>query len=258
MAEHESAVRIATDGAAMRVRMARPEAGNTLTEDLVAGIHGALDAAEADTSLRVVVLEGENGVFCTGMDFEHLLAGGGEGGEDRQGAGQFAELLQRFAATRRIVVSAVDGKVVAGGLGLVAASDLVYVTERATFSLSEALWGLLPSVVAPYLIRRVGFQLAYDMTLTARTVTAEEAARARLADGLVGDLDAHLRVQVKRLARLDPATVLDLKSYYRKLWMISELTERASLEELQRLLGTARVRRNVEAYARYGRLPWES
>jgi polyketide biosynthesis enoyl-CoA hydratase PksH len=241
------------DGASLRLRLALPETGNTLTAELVGGLHAALDRAEGDPACRVVVLEGMNGVFCTGMDFERLLAGAAG-----DGAGRFADLLRRFATGPRVVVSAVDGKVMAGGLGLLAASDLVYVTERSTFALSEALWGLLPSVVAPYLIRRVGFRLVHEMTLTARTVTAAEASRAGLADALVADLTAHLDLQVRRLRRLDPATVVDLKAYYHKLWPISEETERAALDELNRLLGSERVRRNVETYVRYGRMPWES
>jgi polyketide biosynthesis enoyl-CoA hydratase PksH len=260
MTDAEQPVRVARDGVATRVRLTRPQAGNTLTPELVRALHGALDAAEAEPSCRVVVLEGADGVFCTGLDFERLLAGDAAGGDDAVGeeTARFAELLRRLAYGPCVVVSAVDGRVVAGGVGLVAASDLVYVTGRATFALTEALWGLLPCVVAPYLIRRVGFRMAYEMTLTARTVTAAEAAAAGLADAQVDDLDAHLDLQVKRLARLDRSTVVDLKRYYGQLGAVAPESDRAALVELRRLLGSPRVRRNLEAWTRYGRLPWES
>ncbi|NUR28322.1 MAG: enoyl-CoA hydratase, partial [Catenulispora sp.] len=117
------------------------------------------------------------------------LAGSGAGGADgvldedaRRTGGAFFDLLTRFTQAPVIVAAAVDGRVAGGGVGLVAACDFVVATEASTFGLPEALWGLLPCCVLPFLIRRVGFQRAHAMALTTRPVAGAEAAAWGLVD----------------------------------------------------------------------------
>src|SRR5204863_9100504 len=111
---------------------------------------------------------------------------------DRGGAAFFG-LLRRFTTVGRVIVSIVDGRVTGGGVGLVAASDLVYATERSSFGLPEALWGLLPCCVLPFLIRRVGYQPAYAMALSTQPVSAQEALRSHLVDAVADDPTALVR-----------------------------------------------------------------
>ncbi len=94
----------------------------------------------------------------------------------------YIKLLHRFVTFPRIIISCVEGAVIAGGMGLVASSDLVVATSQSQFSLSEAIWGLLPVCVTPYLIRRVGFQAAYRLGFTTETIDAKEAYRLQLID----------------------------------------------------------------------------
>ena len=89
----------------------------------------------------------------------------------------YMDTLRRITLFSKVVISCVDGQVLAGGVGLVACSDLVIATSKAEFGLSEALWGLLPAMVLPYLIRKVGVQKAYFMTLTTIRISVEEAKR---------------------------------------------------------------------------------
>lgn len=122
------------------VTLHRPEAQNSIDDTLLAELLQALDAAEADPECRLVILTGENGVFCTGMDFAAVAReAAGHGGEAMRSA-RYMDVLRRLATIPRAVIARVDGRVTAGGVGLVAASDLVVATERSQFGLSEALW----------------------------------------------------------------------------------------------------------------------
>nr|WP_284698318.1 enoyl-CoA hydratase-related protein [Coxiella burnetii] len=126
-------------------------------------------------SASQTILQGQIGVFCTGMDFTNL-----QPPKSRQSSDN--TLLHRFVTFSRIIISCVEGAVIAGGMGLVASSDLVVATSQSQFSLSEAIWGLLPVCVTPYLIRRVGFQAAYRLGFTTETIDAKEAYRLQLID----------------------------------------------------------------------------
>jgi polyketide biosynthesis enoyl-CoA hydratase PksH len=93
----------------------------------------------------------------------------------------------------------------------------------------------------PYLIRRVGFQPAYFMTLTTQTLSAKDAHSFRLVDELSDDIEAAERKYLLRLTRLDEKTILDLKSYFRKLWIVDDTMEQTAIAELVRLLKEPRI-----------------
>ncbi|GAA2267778.1 hypothetical protein GCM10010430_61210 [Kitasatospora cystarginea] len=241
---------MAAERALLTITLNRPAERNSITADLLAELGAALDLAEHSPQCRMVVLRAEGDTFCSGMDLAGVAAADGTPAEqaERGGAEYFA-LLRRLTTIGRIVVSEVDGEVVGGGVGLVAASDLVHATARSRFSLPEALWGLLPCSVLPFLIRRVGFQQAYAMALSTLPVDAERAERCRLVDELADDPGPARRRLLFRASKLDPATVADLKSYLRRLWILDEGTERSAVDEFVRLMGSDQVRRRIAGFA---------
>lgn len=233
----------------LRVVLRRSSIDGALLSDL----QDALDVAERSRECRVILLQGEGGVFCTGMDLDEAAR---QPLDEHTGAA-FMGLLKRFTSIPRAVVSCVDGRAMGGGVGLVAASDFVFATERSQFVLPEALWGLLPCCVLPFLIRRTGFQTAYTMTLSTQPVGAREAERFHLVDQVTDKPEPVLRRLLFRLARLDPVTIADLKRYCGQLWTLSEETEALALDEFSRLLASPLVRRRIGAYATGRTLPWE-
>jgi polyketide biosynthesis enoyl-CoA hydratase PksH len=239
------------------IRFHRPEAKNSINRLLLAELNLALDEAERDPQCRVVVLEGDSGLFCTGLDFSDAVTSAASSGEDIRD-GEYMRTLRRFSLTSRIVIAKVDGQVVAGGLGFVAASDLAVATPRSVFSLPEALWGLLPANVLPYLIRRVGFQKAYMMSLTTQKISAAEAEAMSLIDKVADDPDDFIRRSLLRFVRLDEETVVELKAYFRRMWIITEEMEGAAVKELARLLGKPKVRENLANFVEQSQFPWEN
>lgn len=242
----------------LKVTLNRPARRNSLNSRLITELNQVLTQAEADPQCRVVVLEGQQGVFCTGMDFEEVVAGDGDGAGSRQLTQQYMATLRRLSLSPKVIVTKVEGQVLAGGVGLVAASDIAVATPSSQFGLSEALWGLLPSMVLPYLIRRVGFQKAYFMTMTTLSLTAAEAQDCCLVDMVSEEPEGAITRLSSRLVRLDEETVVDMKRYFRKLWMITDETEQMAAAETARLVSSQRVRTNLENYVKYWQFPWET
>jgi polyketide biosynthesis enoyl-CoA hydratase PksH len=233
----------------------RPDNQNAINGLLLEEMHCALDLLESDSGCRLVVLEGQPGVFCTGMDFSEVAADDADAA-DAEKAQVFMKLLRRMSLCSKIIIAKVDGKVTAGGVGLVAASDFALATPRSQFSLSEALWGLLPACVVPYLIRRIGFQPAYWMTLSTLNFSAAEAAGFRLVDEVSENPDEAIRRLLLRLGRLDERTICDLKSYFRKMWIVNEEMEQVAVKEITRLVTEPRVRDNIREFVEHQRFPW--
>jgi polyketide biosynthesis enoyl-CoA hydratase PksH len=124
--------------------------------------------------------------------------------------------------------------------------------------LPEALWGLLPCCVAPYLIRRIGFQNAYRMALTTLPILAARAREIGLVDEMAESLDPIVRQLSMRLGRLQSTAIGELKRYFRKLWLITEQIEDLAVTEITRLTSSPDVQANIRNFVNGARFPWDS
>jgi polyketide biosynthesis enoyl-CoA hydratase PksH len=233
---------------------------NSISDELLFELNELMNKLEKNDACKSIVLEGQEGFFCTGMDFEEAVKNSHElktADEKQKASSLYMDTLKRFSLCEKVIISKVDGQVMAGGIGVVAASDLVIATPRSTFTLSEALWGLLPACVTPFLIRRVGFQHAYRMTLTTMSVAAQEAFRFGLVDEITENPDDSLRKMSLRLKRVKPATIGKMKRYFRDMWILHENMENRAVSELSGLLGDAAVQANLNRFVSSGRFPWE-
>ena len=247
-AENESILTVTID---------RVEHSNSLNNVLINELLEVIQ--DADEFIKVIIVQGQNGIFCTGMDFklfsnEHHVTQ--ENAYDF--SSNYMELLMTFATANKIIVAKCDGKVMAGGTGLVAAADLAYASPRTTFSLSEALWGLLPANVMPFLMRRVGFQTAYRMTITTDTLHAEAARQCHLVDDVLEDIDEQLLMKLTRVLRLAPETILDLKDYFNSINPITEEMRQLAIDTLATLILNPRVQNNINNYVQHGTFPWSN
>lgn len=238
-----------------RLTIHRPEANNSLNATLVKEMLQVLSQLEQNPTVKVLMIEGNDDFFCTGLDFNTV-----EPGIDpkafRSDANAYYELLQRFTLCSCMVVSLVKGKVNAGGIGLIAASDLVIAGEQAAFSLSEALFGLLPACVMPFLIRRVGFQKAKWMTLTTQTLPASKALEIGLVDEVSANPKDALRRNLLRLTRLETETIGQLKTYMDHLWILDEQTRDLAVNQLTELMSSPKIQSNIHDFVHKGTFPW--
>jgi polyketide biosynthesis enoyl-CoA hydratase PksH len=235
--------------------MNRPEHRNSLNRELISELTVALRECSTDADSRMIVFAGKGQFFCTGMDFQELANPGSDSNDTI--THEYMNLLREISLLPKIVVSRVDGEVMAGGVGIVAASDLVIASPKSQFSLSEALWGLLPACVTPYLIRRVGFQTAFRMTLTTMPINAEEAKRVNLVDELTDNPDDAVRKLYLRVSRLEGTTIANIKNYFRRMWIISQDMEDAAVKETSRLMQDPQVLGNIRTFLDHKKFPWD-
>ena len=146
------------------IQIDRPEANNTINERLIEEFSKVLSMCEE--SAKIVVLEGLPEVFCFGADFKEIQESlENQNGSSEQNPEPLYNVWLQLASGPYVTIAHVRGKTNAGGIGFVAACDIVLCEEKAVFSLSELLFGLMPAMVLPFLIRRMGYSKANYLTL---------------------------------------------------------------------------------------------
>ncbi len=175
---------------------------------------GALDPEALACNLHVlranptrpIVLVGEPRCFCRGLDLERAVKG------EEVGAELFARLLAELDRRPGPVVARVDGEALGGGCGLAAVADVVIAAPTASFGLPEALLGLLPATILPYVVRRVGVAAARRLALTGESVDAEEARRLGLVDIVSATPEKAVASTLARLERMDPRSIAAIRA----------------------------------------------
>jgi methylglutaconyl-CoA hydratase len=192
----------------------RPEVRNALNEEVTTALGDALDAMEKDAAVRVIVLAGRGQAFCAGGDLGRMeKAAKFDKAKARKDAGRFAKLLYRIHTFPRPVIARVHGAAFAGGMGLVAASDLIVACDEAEFCLPETRIGLVPAMISPYLVRAMGEQQARRYMLTGERLPARDALRLGFVHECVPmeALDECVGALAARLAQAGPQALAATK-----------------------------------------------
>ena len=157
LVHHEVADGVAT------ITLDSPHNRNALSRQLVTQLFDALDRAEQDPEVRVVLIRSADRVFCSGADLSEAAEGGME-----EGAQALVALQRRILSHRPPVVTRLAGPVRAGGLGIVAASDIVLCSDDVTFAFTEVRLALTPAVISLTVLPRLTSRGAADSFLTGR------------------------------------------------------------------------------------------
>jgi methylglutaconyl-CoA hydratase len=196
-----AAVELEHRGPAAWMWLNRPEVRNALDSDIQELLEKNLETLETRTSVRVLVLAGRGPAFCAGGDLSRMeKAAKLTKAKSKAEAGRFAKLLYRMHTYPKPLIARVHGPAYAGGMGLVAACDLVVAAEEAEFCLPEVRIGLVPAMISPYLVRAMGEQQARRYMLTGEKLGAAEAQRIGFAHECVAA--AELDARVARLCHL--------------------------------------------------------
>jgi methylglutaconyl-CoA hydratase len=202
----------AREGGVLTLTLNRPDKRNALSSALVEALHGALDSADLDAEVRVVVLTGAGKDFCAGADLEELLASADASAEATEASAfRLGSLFTRMRSLPKPVIAVVRGRALAGGAGLMTACDIVIASEGAQVGYPEVLRGFVPAMVMTTLRRQVGEKAALDLALTGRLLGAEEACRTGLVSRVVPE--EALEKEGRDLARVvagAPASALAL------------------------------------------------
>ena len=202
------------------VTLNRPDLRNAFNEQAIAELARVFDELGRNDAVRAIVLAANGPSFCAGADLNWMKKMAGYSHDENEAdAMRLAEMLRTIYLCPKPVVARVQGDCYAGGMGLVAACDIVVASETAGFCLSEVKLGLIPATISPYVIKAMGEQAARRYFITAERFDAAEAQRIGVAHAVVAPeaLDATVAGIVKALVNNSPHAVRQAKTLVREI-----------------------------------------
>ncbi|MEI9992898.1 MAG: enoyl-CoA hydratase [Rhizomicrobium sp.] len=235
----------AQDGAVLRLTLNRGAARNALSQGLMTALQDALDAAAADTSVRVVVIAADGPAFSAGHDLKEMTARRADADKGKAYfAALFAQcsrLMQSIVRHPKPVIAQVQGIATAAGCQLVASCDLAVASATAQFATPGVNIGLFCSTPMVALSRNVARKQAMEMLLTGETIDAEEARRIGLINRIVApEALAEETAKLAALIATKPHGTLKIgkEAFYRQVEMgLSEAYDYASQVMTLNMLG---------------------
>jgi methylglutaconyl-CoA hydratase len=208
-----SALRIEREGSVLRVTLARPERRNAFDAELIR----ALTEAFADVGdARVVVLAGDGESFCAGADIEWQRSAIDLSYEENvEDALRLHAMLEAIDSCPAPVVARIQGYCLGGGCGLAASVDVALAADDATFGFSEVKLGIVPAVISPFVLSRIGEGAARRYFLTGERFDAATALHIGLVHEVAADLDEAVERVVGELLGSGPEAIRAAKALIR-------------------------------------------
>ncbi len=236
-----------------QITMSRPEVFNAFDEAMIAELDAAFAALIDDPTVRVIVLAGEGKHFSAGADLQWMLRASVASQEwNLQDARKFAAMLARIESSPKPTVARVQGAALGGGIGLACACDIAVAADNASFSVSEAKFGILPAVIGPYVTNAVGKRQAKRLALTATRIGAAEALAIGLVQQVVPlpDLDAAVDQAVTELLAGGPNAQREIKQLFAQLEVgpITPEVRELTAQTISRVRGTDEAREGFAAF----------
>jgi methylglutaconyl-CoA hydratase len=202
-------LRTERDGDVLRVTLARPERRNAFDAALIDGLAGAFaDVGDA----RAVVLAGEGHSFCGGADVEWQRSSIDLSYEENvEDARRLYRMLESIYRCQAPVVARVQGYALGGGSGLTACADIAIASEDAIFGFPEVRLGIIPAVISPWVLARIGPAAARRYFLTGERFDAASALRIGLVHEVAAELDSAVERVVADLLSGGPIAVREAK-----------------------------------------------
>jgi methylglutaconyl-CoA hydratase len=218
-----SGLRVERDGPFARVILDRPASRNAFDAELIGDLGATFDgfASEPPEALRGVVLAGAGPAFCAGADVEWMRSAVGLSVEDNErDANAMQAMFAAIDGCPAPVIARVHGAALGGGMGLCAAADLVVATADTTFGFTETRLGILPAVIGPFVVAKIGETHARALFPTGARFDAMRAQRIGLVHEVVADeiaLDARVAELVDDLRAAGPTAARAAKAMVREL-----------------------------------------
>ncbi len=246
-----------------RITMNRADVFNAFDEAMIAEIAEAYTTLEADTNVRVIVLAGAGKHFSAGADLKWMQrASAAPFDWNVADARKFADMLQRISACTKPTVARVQGAALGGGVGLTCACDIAIAADNASFAVSEAKFGILPSVIGPHVINAVGKRHATRLALTATRIGAAEALAMGMVQQVVAldALDAAVEKCVDELLAASPNAQREIKALFAQLEQqtISPAVLDLTSNTIARVRGTQEAKDGFAAFLGKRPAPWVS
>jgi polyketide biosynthesis enoyl-CoA hydratase PksH len=237
------------------IQIYRPDNNNTINNQLIIEFQNVLEECKKD--ITIIILEGLPEVFCFGADFKSIQNTISQNKPAQQDPGPLYEIWRELATGPFITIAHVRGKANAGGIGFVAACDMVLADQTAVFSLSELLFGVFPACVLPYLIKKMGLQKAHYMTLMTQPISVEKAHSWGLVDAYEEASENLLRKHLLRLRLLSKTAISRYKKYMNKLYKSLDQAKETAIDANLEVFTDPNNIEGIVKYVETGKFPWE-
>ncbi|MDZ4676014.1 MAG: enoyl-CoA hydratase-related protein [Oligoflexia bacterium] len=204
----------------LHVTLSRPEVHNALDADLIKGLTEIFKSIKKDSSILAVVLRGAGPSFCAGGDLNWMrksmkftLA------QNKKDTQKLSDMYEAIFQCPVPVLAVIQGSVMGGGVGLTAVCDIVAAETETKFCLSEVRLGLVPSIISPYVLRKIPESQARPLMLTAEVFKALHAQQIGLVHftGAVADAENFIQEKLKLIVNNGPEATRITKDLIQKI-----------------------------------------
>jgi methylglutaconyl-CoA hydratase len=244
-----------------QVTMSRTAVFNAFDEAMIGELDAAFRQLADDSAVRIVVLAGDGKHFSAGADLQWMQRASAATREwNLEDARRFAAMLARIQTCPKPTVARVQGAALGGGVGLACACDIAIAADNATFSVSEARFGILPAVIGPYVTNAVGKRQAQRLALTATRIGAIEAQAIGLVQQVVSldRLDDAIDACVTELLAGGPSAQREIKQLFAQLEVgpITADVRELTAQTISRVRGSEEARAGFAAFLAKRPAPW--
>ncbi|PIR21083.1 MAG: hypothetical protein COV45_02840 [Deltaproteobacteria bacterium CG11_big_fil_rev_8_21_14_0_20_47_16] len=202
------------------ITLNRPEVRNALNPEMIQRVIREAKAADKDPSVRAIVLRGEGDFFCAGADLQWMKSSlHASKAQNKKDATLISNLMATLYNLKKPLIAVVQGAAIGGGVGLVAVADIVIASEDCVFGLSEVKLGIIPSIIAPYVIQKIGTSQSRRYFITGERLRAAQAAGLDLVHSVVprDQLQAELDKILSILMTGGPKAIIAAKQMVKEL-----------------------------------------
>ncbi len=201
-------VELKLDSNVLTVALNRPQSHNAMTPEMIVELTAVFHTINQREDVRVVVLTGNGRSFCAGADLSFMRAAAEYSFDENVADGKHIfDLMYAIDHCAKPVIGRINGAAIGGGLGLVSCCDIAIGVERAKFGLSEVRLGIVPAVISPFVVAKIGVANGRELFLTGERFTASYAKQIGLLQHVVADeaaLDAKIGERVEQLLLAAP------------------------------------------------------
>ncbi|MDP9111917.1 MAG: enoyl-CoA hydratase-related protein, partial [Candidatus Eremiobacteraeota bacterium] len=192
----DSVLKVSISGGVAQVHLSRPDVRNAFNAQVIEELHRAFDRLGADADVRAIVLSGEGKAFCGGADI-NWMRGSLELSQEENvaDAKRMSEMFRAIDRCPKPVIARVHGAALGGGAGLVAVCDIAIAADETIFGFTETKLGILPAVISPFVLAKIGESHARALFLTGERFDARRAATIGLVHEVVALTEIDLAVQ---------------------------------------------------------------
>ncbi len=245
----------------LTLTMNRPEVHNAFDDHQIQKMIDVLEAAQRDSSVRVLVLGSKGKSFSAGGDIDYMKRMGENSRvENLEDGARLAKLMELLNFFPKPTIARVQGAAMGGGFGLVSCCDYAIGTEVAKFATSEVKLGMVPATIAPYVVATIGEKNARRLFMSGQTISAEQALQMAVLSELVpeSELDNAVDKLTKMLIKNGPNAVSESKQLAIKMakYPVSESLKNETVKLIAKVRDSDEGREGLRAFLEKRKPNW--